>query len=566
MLSWTQREISEDLKKAYSDFPDSVAKLLASKGIGKNVLENFVDPNLEDLKSPLSIIDMNIAVDRLWQAYQKNENICVYADFDLDGTSGLALLKGGLKKLGYKNLFYYQPKRLQQGYGFHKESIDEMKSNNVTLVVTVDVGITANQTVDYANANGVQVIITDHHLPGDELPKAFAIVNPNRKECSSELKYLSGAGVAFYLLRALKRKFHQEGDANQAHLNLRELLDLFTIATVTDMVPLVEDNRILVKAGLKALENTQRAGLKELLKKVDLAGRPISASEVGMKLAPKLNALSRMENGLLPIDIFLSDQQNAGALVMQAFAENELRIQLQNQGEEDARKMAEAFSDKDYIAVCSESFHKGVIGLIATRLQQESFKPCFVGSVNSESVVTGSARSASCSLVEVLQNCSEVLNRFGGHAFAAGFEVDLKNWDRFVELLDKAMETVKSQVPVNWYDFESSLADLNQEFMMWLEKLEPFGQGFKNPVIKLTDFTVSSLRVLKEKHLKLTLESKGVSMDALYFSAGAEIINSIDKTSRIDYLIGEIQWNHFRMQKKPQLILKDIGVKNYTRT
>jgi single-stranded-DNA-specific exonuclease len=186
--------------------------------------------------------------------------------------------------------------------------------------------------------------------------------------------------------------------------------------------------------------------------------------------------------------------------------------------------------------------------------------------VNSESVVTGSARSASCSLVEVLQNCSEVLNRFGGHAFAAGFEVDLKNWDRFVELLDKAMETVKSQVPVNWYDFESSLADLNQEFMMWLEKLEPFGQGFKNPVIKLTDFTVSSLRVLKEKHLKLTLESKGVSMDALYFSAGAEIINSIDKTSRIDYLIGEIQWNHFRMQKKPQLILKDIGVKNYTRT
>jgi single-stranded-DNA-specific exonuclease len=236
-------------------------------------------------------------------------------------------------------------------------------------------------------------------------------------------------------------------------------------------------------------------------------------------------------------------------------------LQLQNQGEEDARKMAESFSEKDFIAVCSENFHKGVIGLIATRLQQESFKPCFVGSVNAEGIITGSARSGSCSLVEVLQDCSEVLNRFGGHAFAAGFEIELKNWDLFIELLERAMLKVKSQIPVNWYDFESPLADLNQDFMVWLEKLEPFGQGFKNPVIKLTDFTVSSFKVLKEKHIKLSLESKGVAIDALFFSAGPEVINSIDKTTRIDYLIGEIQWNHFRMQKKPQLIIKDIGIK-----
>lgn len=563
MQLWVGRLAPQELEsqlQAACDFPQAIAKLLAIRGVDPTKLAEFLDPNLDSLQSPFSIIDMAKAVDRLFLAFQNREKVCVYADFDLDGTSGLALLRQGLMQLGFESVSFYQPRRLKQGYGFHKEAVDEAKQSGVSLIVTVDVGISAVETAAYARSQNLDVIITDHHLPGTELPPALAIVNPNRSECTSKLQYLSGAGVAFYLLRALKRKFFDEGVSSQSQLNLRELLDLFTIATVADMVPIVEDNRVLVRLGLSVLEETQRPGLKQLLKKLELSNRKILAFDVGMKLAPKLNAMSRMENGFLPLDVFLSDEANAEHLVSQAFQENDLRIQLQQEGENIARGLAKELRKNDFVAVASKDFHKGVIGLIASRLLEEEQKPCFVGCINEEGVITGSARSASVSLVEVLQENSQVLNRFGGHAFAAGFEVSMDQWSSFVQGLSLSFEKKKSIEVKSEYDLELRLSDINQDFLFWYEKLEPFGRGFANPLILLKGFEVRKAKILKQKHLKLDLVDRGQNLSAILFSAKADVLAKVSDSMSIDYLLGELQWNHFNNKKQIQLIVKGIGV------
>ncbi|MCX7978628.1 MAG: DHH family phosphoesterase, partial [Bdellovibrionaceae bacterium] len=238
-------------------------------------LADFLHPKVSNIRPAESLLNMKVAVDRLVQAYRNNERICLYTDFDLDGSGGLALLKLGMEGLGYKNLISYQPRRLTEGYGFHAHAVDIVASQGASLIVTVDVGITAISAVRKARELGLDVIITDHHLPGEELPQALAVINPNQPGDNSGLGYLSGAGVAFYLLRALKRALQNAGLARQ-DFDLREVLEFFTISTLTDMVPLIGDNRALVRAGLKCLEGTRKPGLRALLETLNLSGRPLT--------------------------------------------------------------------------------------------------------------------------------------------------------------------------------------------------------------------------------------------------------------------------------------------------
>src|SRR6185312_17143063 len=248
------------------DYPVLIQKFLLGRGF-KDLAEiqNFFQSKLSDLKEPLLMKDMDKAVARLVQVFEKQEKVCVYADFDLDGTSGLALLTDGLRQLGFKNVFLAQPRRLSDGYGFHAHIVEELARQGVTCIVTVDVGITANKAVATASELGIDVIVTDHHQPGPVLPPGFAVVNPNQAGDASGLGYLCGAGVAFYLLRALKRGLINKNLIAESTLDLRSVLDCFCIATLTDMVPLVGDNRSLVKQGLQQLEKTKRPGLKSLL-------------------------------------------------------------------------------------------------------------------------------------------------------------------------------------------------------------------------------------------------------------------------------------------------------------
>ena len=508
---------------------------------------------------------MQKAVDRLIAAYRSQEKVCVYADFDLDGTSGLALLWEGLEKLGFKNVTGYQPKRLSEGYGFHASAVEELAREGVTVIITVDVGITAFKAGETARELGVDVILTDHHLPLDHLPKVFTLINPNQGDCPSGLGYLCGAGVAFYLLRALKRGLVDAGLVSEESLPLRELLDFLTIATLTDMVPLVKDNRPLVRVGLSQLSITQRPGLQLLLENLGLSGKVLTSQDVGIKFAPKLNALSRMEAGLRPIDLMRASHRDiASSMVAQVMENNSTRVELQGQGDVRARELILARSFEKFIFVNHDEFHRGVVGLIATKLASEFNLPAFVGARGADGFVVGSGRLPSGSdlnLLDILGSVSDHMTRFGGHAGAAGFEF---HHDQFESILTGLISFFSEQEarPLKatvFYDLDVTTAELDSTFMKWLESLGPFGQGFPPPLFRLSQVKVKERKILRGGHLKLWIENeKGQSLEALYFSPPKNLAEEKFQKGTFADLLVELQWNDFNGQRTLQLLVRDL--------
>lgn len=551
--------------KLVGPFPDLIARVLSSRGLTQENLDTLLNPKLSELKDPMSLLGMSEAVERLVIAFKNNEKICIYADFDLDGTSGLAILKNGFEKIGYKNVAYYQPKRLSEGYGFHAEAVEELHLLGISLIVTVDVGITSFKAFEKANEMGVDVILTDHHLPADELPKALTIVNPNQRDCKSGLGYLCGAGVAFYLLRAVKRAFYDDPDLPKNEWDLKEVLEFFCIGTLTDMVPLVGDNRILVKHGLKTLASTQKAGLRALLEALGLDGRELTSQDVAIRFAPKLNALSRMESEILPAQIYLEeDYKKAQNMISKVLENNGTRQSLQIDAESKALKMLETWNEPDFVFVSSPFFHRGIIGLIATKLSQQYNKPAFVGSENSEGMIVGSSRApngADISLVEAMKSCDAVLNRYGGHAAAAGFELHAKNQETFKQGLSqyfKNLALVERVVEID-FDTNADLSEVNPSVMKWYDFIGPFGVGFNIPIIRFDEVTLVSKKELKGGHFKLNFsdQTKSHNVDGLVFSPTDSIKNMLD-IGKSYQVLSELQWNYFNGRKTIQLLVKDL--------
>ncbi len=543
--------------------------LLKSRGIdSQEKVDVLINPSLQDLTHPLKIDGMDKARERFFQAYNNNEKICIYGDFDLDGSSGVALLNHGLQQLGYADLVLYQPKRLTEGYGFHEHAVEALHKQGVSLIITVDVGITAVEAVNKANELGIDVVITDHHLPKKELPDALAVVNPNKGTCESGLGHLCGCGVGFYFIMALKLKFSEMGLPNS--VNLKSLLDLFTIGTLTDLVPLVEENRVLFKYGLLELQKTKRPGLSSLLKELKLKDKPsLSSQDVAIRFAPKLNALSRLEKGILPLDIFNEqDAVQAGQLVSEVISNNQLRIKLQDQALTEAEEIALTFSEESFILAASEDFHQGVVGLVATRLSQSDGKPSFVGSIKGD-FITGSARipkNSSINLVLALEACTGVLEEFGGHAPAAGFRLKAERLEEFLIQLKQYFDQFDSDSAgpevevVGYYDLEASIDDFTPDYIPWLKKIEPFGVSFEDPIYKLTGAVLESYKVLKGGHLRLNLQS-GVTkktIPSIWFSPWI-------KTEQLDLLLSkpiealvEAQANYFAGRETLQLMIKEF--------
>jgi single-stranded-DNA-specific exonuclease len=572
-ILWRSREeahlnLKDSLKGNLSDseYPPLIRKLLMIRGLSdSDQVLKWLSPKLSELKDPFSLLNMQKGIDRLVEAYKKQETICIYADFDLDGTSGLALLQDGFKQLGFEHLVLAQPKRLSQGYGFHAHLLDDLKKQNVSLIVTVDVGITAFEACLKATELGMDVILTDHHQPAKELPKAFAVINPNQKEDTSGLGYLAGAGVAFYLLRALKRGLVDAGLVSESRLDLKSVLDCFCIATLTDMVPLVDDNRALVKQGLLQLEKTTRPGLRALLQNLDMAGRPLSSQDVAIRFAPKLNALSRMETGVMPIDLYLAeDSEKAEEMVKTVLKNNSTRVQLQGAGESEAFEKLESWPHEGFVFLASQNFHKGVVGLIATKLCLQKNVPAFVGAINEEGVITGSARlpnGFASSLLKALEAGKDHLVRFGGHEAAAGFELHSENETQFVAKLIEHFKLQKTQEPFAIeYDLQAELHEINENLMRWFEIIGPFGQSFSNPILRIRNVHIKDVITLKGNHLKFKFEdeSTGRLMDGIYFSPPKQLVETLPGPGQSVDLLGELQWNYFSGRRTLQILIKDM--------
>lgn len=565
-----------ELNDLYQNIPNSLIRLLKARGY--NDIESWDQlfrPSLANLKSPYALDGIETVVDRLVLAYFKQEGVLIYGDFDLDGSSGAALLYNSLKDLGFQNLFVVQPKRLTEGYGVHA-SILENYIGKVKVLLTVDVGITAIDATAYAQQNGIDVLITDHHLPKEELPKAMAIVNPNKGFCDSGLGHLCGVGVGYYVFLALWIRFKelliaepQKFSEEQIHriktIDPKSYLDLFVIGTITDLVPLVNENRILVKHGLKILEKTPRPGLRALMQKLGLLGKKLGAQDIGFRLAPKLNSLSRMDKGLLPLDVFLcEDELAATRMVEQILSLNSDRLEYQKKAEENA--IAKVFeSEESYCFVFDKSFHKGVVGLVATRLSQTYNKPSFVGELKNDRI-SGSARlpdGSVLNLVDMMTQCPS-LSSFGGHSQAAGFEVllekaiDFENELKDYFLIHKEEIEKKSLNKEYKYDLELRVEELDLTLVSWLEKLEPFGVGFDHPVFKITEVNVVDYRLLNGGHLKFRVQQNRDILECIWFKHTLTEKNLQEFSNQKFNVYGQIEINEYLGQKKLQFLVQDL--------
>ena len=562
---WKAR--GEPVDPAPSTLPRLVWDVMNARGYKtEEAIQKWLNPSLKTLRDPFTLFDMDKAIARLVKAREDQEHLVIYADYDLDGTSGLALLLKAFEWMGFKNVSYYQPKRLTEGYGLHNEAIQKLFDKGARLLLSVDLGITAVEEVAFASSLGMESVITDHHLPKEKLPAAVAVVNPNRGNCPSSLSHLCGTGVAFYLVLALKRALQEQGLLEQ-DFDPKELLDCFVIGTVTDMVPLIEENRVLVKHGLVQLARTKRPGLRVLMQALGLWGNPLTSGDVAIRFAPKLNALSRMEMGIQPIDLYLvDDEKKAQALVEAVLSNNQDRQASQKNAEAEAVAYLAANPPTSSIFVYSKNFHRGVVGLVATKLCQEFGLPAFVGSLDEmEGSIVGSARmpeGRGLNALDAMCTAQDALDQFGGHAVAAGFELPVAKAELFREKLESyfAGRSVVAEPRIWLYDAEATLSELSPQFMSWYEGLSPFGAQFSAPLFCLRRVRLNQVKELKGGHYRLTLGDGQLSRTALWFSPpkghpGLEVLSR--PGALVDVLV-EPQWNYFNGQKSLQFLVSDL--------
>lgn len=577
-------EIEADAEMAADKFvdgiPSALRSVLENRGIQSHQeLSAWFRPNLKSLRDPLSLKDLDKAVQRLVEARRKQERVLLYADYDLDGTSGLALALEAFQLMGFENVSGYQPQRLTEGYGLHSSAIEKLHGQRpIDVLVSIDLGITAMEEAQFARSLGIDVIITDHHLPKvDEqgraiLPEAVAVVNPNRGNCESDLGHLCGTGVIFYLVLALRRSLLEEGinsaNSGTGAFDPKRLLDCFAIGTITDLVPLQAENRILVKHGLVRLAETERPGLSELLKALDLWGRPLTAQDVAIRFAPKLNALSRMGSGIQPIDLYLeTDQNKAREMVAGVLANNQDRQASQKQADEEAERILKTSPPNGVIAIASEKFHRGVVGLVATKLSQRFGVPAFIGAIESETgPIVGSARVPTglpANLLDGMSYAAEFLDQFGGHAMAAGFEAKRMQFDRLREALEVWAANLVSTDEIGGhiveYDAPCTLGELTPSFMNWYEHMGPFGSEAPVPMFLFENCLVSQVKVLKGGHLRLRLAQLGAgAIQAIWFSPSPNSFNPEELQGRHVDVVAEVQWNHFQGSRSIQLLIGDV--------
>ncbi len=528
------------------------AKLLAERGIDTEAaLDQFLTADLANLHDPFLLHDMEKAVLRIRQAIEQGEQILVYGDYDADGMTSASIVKEALEMIGAE-VQVYLPNRFTDGYGpnlsVYKYFIEQQA---ISLIVTVDNGVAGHEAVAYAQEQGVDVIVTDHHSMPDELPDAFAIVHPEHAEAQYPFKHLAGCGVAFKLACALLDTIPTE------------FLDLVAIGTIADMVSLTDENRIMVKVGLEILKETERLGLQELLQLSDIAPETISEETVGFTIAPQLNALGRLDDPNPAIDLLTGfDDEEAQAIALEIKAKNEERKELVQTIYEEAMSMVDLTKPVQVLA--KEGWHPGVLGIVAGRILESISQTVIVLNIENGSA-KGSARSLEVvNIFDALKEHRAIFTAFGGHAGAAGMTLPVENLDTLSEILcqyieDQAIDTsVKNTLTI---DEELHLADLSLDTVKSLERLAPFGMDHKQPIFWLKDFQTVQARTMGQNnaHLKLKVSQKGASFDLVAFNQGT-LVQEFQQAQGLELAV-TLSVNVWNGQTSLQLMLVDARVK-----
>ena len=530
-----------------------LAKILVNRNLTKKEdIDLFLKPTRHDFHNPYLMPDMALAVDRIIKAMNNKEKILIYGDYDVDGITSITVVKNFLLERG-ANVTQYIPNRLNEGYGLNKDAIKKIADDGVNLIITVDCGISGIEEVDYANSLGLEVIVTDHHEVGEVLPNAIAVVDAKRKDSTYPFRELAGVGVGFKLIQAIAQRLELE---EKEYL---KYLDIVCIGTISDIVPLVDENRVIAKLGLKLVEVTKNVGLKALL---EASGyKKIDSFTVSFGLAPRINACGRMGKEKEALNLFLTQDENeAKKIALRLNEYNKERQDIEKRIYEDAvNKIEKSETDKQVLVLGSEDWHHGVIGIVASKITDLYFKPsiliCF-----EEDEGKGSGRSIpGFDLYESLTNCSENLEKFGGHSMAVGVTLKKENFEKFKEEFEKYAQNsnICDIIPIIKIDEEITLEDINIKAVEELNMLEPFGEANKMPLFMYKNLKIHSIRTLSEgKHIKLTLKDNNFYIDSIGFNLG-HLAEEYQIGDKVD-VVGSLEINRFNGRESVQINLKDL--------
>ncbi len=490
------------------------------RGVEKDEVNGFLKPRLAELSDPFEIPELELAVERVLQAVDRKERICIYGDYDVDGVTSIALLSLMLKEYGLE-AGTFVPHRSAEGYGLSEAGLERClgEFGEIDLLVTVDCGTVSNEAISMLKGRGVETVVVDHHEIGPEgRPDCVALVNP--KAWGDCREYLCAAGVVFKLAHGLLKRRPVEG------FDLKSVLDLVAVATISDIVPLVDENRLLVRHGLRVLEATSRPGLRALLKQTGSEGR-LTSTDIGFRIGPRLNAAGRMDEPERALAALMTESGGeAMGLAEELERFNRSRQQLEQGIFSEAMEMAREWEDLPIIVVGSRDWHAGVVGIVASRLMRMHHKPTFVIAIGDDGVGKGSGRSVEgVSLVEAIGACRDCLLAGGGHHMAAGLSVHEDRMDEFREEFARfVIETCSGEdlVPKVTVDAEVELGDLCLDFLGKYELLQPFGSANPQPMFMAREvWLVESPRRLKNNHLKLLLRQGFDEREAIFFGGGA---------------------------------------------
>ncbi|MBN1483112.1 MAG: single-stranded-DNA-specific exonuclease RecJ [Chloroflexia bacterium] len=542
----------------FADWPPLLGQILWNRGLrGAEAAADFLQPDYRRLADPFLMKGMAEACERIAHAIRQGEPITIYGDFDADGVTAAALLVQAMRQMGGQ-VSAYLPHRLEEGYGLHREAVERLAAQGTALLITVDCGISNADEVARAAEVGLDVIVTDHHLPPEQLPPALAILNPRQEGCAYPYKRLAGVGIAFMLVRGLaKAGLPLNG------LRGRELLDLVALGTVADVSPLGGENRILVAHGLESMRQTRRPGLRALLAVAGLRPETVNTGTIGFSLGPRLNAAGRLQDAITAYRLLLAEtQEEAAVLAEELDALNRARQELTAEILERARQQVLALPEsRKLILLADPHFPAGVVGLVAGKLVEEFFRPTLLIE-RGESQSRGSARSVpDFHVTAALTHCAHLLTRYGGHRLAAGFGVANENLvDLEACLLAQAEQQLdeRSLTPTLWADVEARLEQLDGELYQLLEQMAPFGVENPRPVFMCRALkVVESRRVGQEgRHLKLKLGQGRLVYDAIAFRYGQRA-GECPTGSCVDVL-ATLDMNEWGGRKSLQLKLRDF--------
>lgn len=536
-------------------------QILLQRGIKTyDAAKQFFRPSLKDLHDPFLMKNMVLAVHRLIHALKNKQKIMLYGDYDVDGTTAVALLYTFLKPYAkYNNLSFYIPDRYKEGYGVSMESVEFAKTEEVDLVIALDCGIKANEAVNRARLHGIDYIICDHHLPSEKLPDAIAILNPKQADCNYPYKELSGCGIAFKLAQAITEKYKLPTE------NLYSLLDLVVISIACDIVPMVGENRILAKFGIQKLNKTKRQGLQALLQ-ISKRETPLTISDIVFGFGPLINAAGRLADAARAVQLLIAETFDEATKQAVVLAErNKLRKEFDTRIVEEAKELVMAMPDweeRKSIVLYQPHWHKGIVGIAAARMVDHFHKPTII-LTQSNGHAVGSARTIrGFNIHDAIQSCENLLVNFGGHAHAAGLTLNPENISHFQDRFEGYVSTfleIEQEQPEIQINAQMNLKDITLSFWNILEQFAPFGPNNRNPIfVSRAVKDVGYSRILTGNHLRLMIkQEESKPMGGIAFGRGDDFLNvTAKKHFDVCYTL---QMNKWRGESRLQLMVKDMA-------